>query len=584
MKTGVFKRIDSRDRSITPFKVYKSYQFTSTSSMDSEGLGRLTAIKPNPKLYAGGAVTLFARQTVESASALINHYVSKSASEIYYSIDHLYYKRPDRPYENFGYSNSEVAERKLYNNATVISVPQKKFGERIKANSVKFIYTGSLGDTTTYTSAVSFSLSDDGYGNLIDNNLPSKISDEIFYLGFNDLTYNQDWLTETSRSIDFESKPAYPTDITANKYYITSSFITDVTSIGNSIKLLGSGSYLRVNHIPDYQFGSGSNFAFSFWFKNDLPADDLYRCLVSKCHVRKSDLDPAAIVNKYSPQFPIDIIVKTNASNQTVLGARCSDGSSLVQIFTTLANTDPRHLVFQKSGSNISLYIDGSLVETKSIGSLDYITNNNDIVFGNRNITPATLDGTKDSDAFIGELDEIFIFNKALSTTEISTLYNTKTLLNTPAVGNVFYEHGIVVISDPRKLYSQTIANSDTGAYFFGDKLTDQETLTNQSKPGMYNTFLFEYNATQTLYEHEFLCKIAEDEFNFTMNPTIRKNNDPNSEMPKEWVIQNDTFGPYITTVGLYDDAGQLLAVGKLSSPIKKRDSVETNIIVRFDI
>ena len=68
------------------------------------------------------------------------------------------------------------------------------------------------------------------------------------------------------------------------------------------------------------------------------------------------------------------------------------------------------------------------------------------------------------------------------------------------------------------------------------------------------------------------------------MNPTIRKNNDPNGEMPKDWVLEEDTFGPYITTVGLYDDAGQLLAVGKLSSPIKKRDSVETNIIVRFDI
>ena len=584
MKTGVFKRIDSRDRSITPFKVYKSFQFNSTSSMDTEGLGRLTAIKPNPKLYAGGVVTLRARQNVESASALINHHVSKSASEIYYSIDHLYYKRSGKPYETFGHSDPEMLEKSLYDNAFVISIPQQKFGERVKANSVRFTYTGSLGDTTYYTSPVSFSLYDDGYGNLIDEALPDKISNEIFYLGFNDLTYTDAWLTETSRSAEFESHPSYPTAITANKYYVTSSFITDRTSIGNSIKLLGSGSYLRLTHIPEFQFGSGSDFTMAFWFKNDLPNDDIYRCLVSKRDVRSKESDFTKIVNKYSPQFPVDIIIKTTAANQTALVARTSDGTRAVQIFATLADNQPKHLTFAKSGSNISLYINSTLVDTESIGSLDYVGNSNDFMFGNRSVDTTTLDGYRDSDAFIGELDEIFIFNKALTTTEIATLYNTKSLLNTPVIGNVFYQHGIVVVSDPRAYYNQLKQGSTAGNYFFGDKLTDQETSENQSRPGMYDNFLFQYNATQTLYEHEFLCKIAEDEFNFTMNPTIRKNNDPNGEMPKDWVLEEDTFGPYITTVGLYDDAGQLLAVGKLSSPIKKRDSVETNIIVRFDI
>jgi hypothetical protein len=584
MKPGVFKRIDSRDRNVTPFKVYKSYQFTSTSSLDSEGLGRLTAVKPNPRLYFGNKVTLQCRQNIESASALINHYVSKSASEIYYSIDHLYYKRSGKPYETFGYSDPVMIEKALYDNAFVISIPQKKFGERIKANSVRFTYTGSLGDATYYTSPVSFSLYDDGYGNLIDESLPAKISNEIFYLGFNDLTYTSAWLTETSRSVEFETHPAYPTNITANKYYVTSSFITDRTSIGNSIKLLGSGSYLRLTHIPEFQFGSGSDFTFSFWFKNDLPADDVYRCLLSKRDVKANELNPNKVVNKYSPQFPVDIIVKTNASNQTALVARTSDGSRLVQISTTLNDNTPKHLTFTKSGSNISLYIDAGIVESKSIAGLDYIGNTNDIMFGNRNINTTTLDGYRDSDAFIGELDEIFIFNKALTDTEIQTLYDTKSLLNTPVIGNVFYQHGMVVVSDPRAYYNQLKQGTDQGNYFFGDKLTDQENSSNQARSSMFDSFYFTYNATQTLYEHEYVCKLSEDEYNFTMNPTIRKNNDPNGEIPKDWVLQNDTFGPYITTVGLYDEKGQLLAVGKLSSPIKKRDNVDTNIIVRFDI
>ena len=66
------------------------------------------------------------------------------------------------------------------------------------------------------------------------------------------------------------------------------------------------------------------------------------------------------------------------------------------------------------------------------------------------------------------------------------------------------------------------------------------------------------------------------------MNPTIRKNNDPSSEFPKKFVAL-DEFAPYITTVGLYNDKGQLLAIGKLGTPIRKRDDVDLNIIVRFD-
>ena len=77
--------------------------------------------------------------------------------------------------------------------------------------------------------------------------------------------------------------------------------------------------------------------------------------------------------------------------------------------------------------------------------------------------------------------------------------------------------------------------------------------------------------------------KLNEDEFNFTTNPTIRKNNNLNADLPKDFVA-NSEFAPYITTIGLYDQYGQLLAVGKLGTPIKKRDNVDTTFVVRFDI
>ena len=40
---------------------------------------------------------------------------------------------------------------------------------------------------------------------------------------------------------------------------------------------------------------------------------------------------------------------------------------------------------------------------------------------------------------------------------------------------------------------------------------------------------------------------------------------------------------PYITTVGLFNDKGQMLAVGKMAEPLENRDDIDMNIIVRWD-
>ena len=40
---------------------------------------------------------------------------------------------------------------------------------------------------------------------------------------------------------------------------------------------------------------------------------------------------------------------------------------------------------------------------------------------------------------------------------------------------------------------------------------------------------------------------------------------------------------PYVTTIGLYNDKAQLLAVGKLAEAVQKRNDVDMNFIVRWD-
>ena len=43
-------------------------------------------------------------------------------------------------------------------------------------------------------------------------------------------------------------------------------------------------------------------------------------------------------------------------------------------------------------------------------------------------------------------------------------------------------------------------------------------------------------------------------------------------------------FQPYVTTVGLYNNANQLVAVGKLSQPLQSSNVTDTTILVNLDL
>ena len=67
-----------------------------------------------------------------------------------------------------------------------------------------------------------------------------------------------------------------------------------------------------------------------------------------------------------------------------------------------------------------------------------------------------------------------------------------------------------------------------------------------------------------------------------TFNPTARKNNDKNSPKLKGFATSSE-FNPYITTIGLYNDDNELLAVGKLAQPVRSPDDIDIVFNVQFD-
>jgi len=171
-------------------------------------------------------------------------------------------------------------------------------------------------------------------------------------------------------------------------------------------------------------------------------------------------------------------------------------------------------------------------------------------------------------------------------------------------VGNVFYNQGLIVI-------------------------------TRDAANRLENGWQLDYKSTKTIYEHEYLLIVNEDEFNISQNPSaivevgkvdeyiitsdnIRRKVTTNAGtkyIKKLTTLENGNvldyrfsgsvgtikagfehydisgsmdgtgsfLAPFITTIGLYDDNYDLVAVAKLPQPIKSEPDIPVNFIIRFD-
>ena len=129
-------------------------------------------------------------------------------------------------------------------------------------------------------------------------------------------------------------------------------------------------------------------------------------------------------------------------------------------------------------------------------------------------------------------------------------------------VGNIIYEHGIIIFT--------------TNKFITGSGTTTILPSEYVKAPDLK----IEFSSSMCIYETQFNTRLRESEYNFTNNPTVLSGSDGT---PYDY-ITGSFFKPYITTVGLYNEKYDLIAVGKLAQPLPKSDVVDTNIIINLDM
>lgn len=609
---SAYKKLNANDVKITPFEAHKQYTISQTGT-GSYGVS--------------GSYSFFTASWTSESKDLFS-----DANRRYFQLDHLYYRDflttiddrldvSDIPYTK--------QERRLYEKANILGISQKNFGSGIQPGT--FILTGSF-------SGSQFSIKDDGLGNLYDDNQNvltkaafNSISDprgRLLYLGPVNGFKKYDLTTDNNTGQTLVNPPSYynAEGIYDDSYYLNQVKYKNIRFKGVNIPTASiwptidfSSSYdqaqietLAGNTFPSYievanntQFDFNKDFSiimrfnghtsgygtlnYDFYNQNHLMVSGARIYFISKngeVPTVPTNLEGNAglslntnttgssqiFYDTPSAQFPFELYYEFSSSLNGTANPQWvfkrSDGvnTSIVTASADLSvmlHADDL-LFIQKSGSQLEINVGNSSTKLSNLQFLapDITTGNcnnkSPIYIGSKGIYPNDISQPQIYTNPAGDLYQIQIFNKSLSLTELQKLgFDTKTFTGTKTVGNIFYDSGIATITHP--YYLEVLANLSS---------SDDWTAT--------------YKNTHLIYEHEITCTVAEDEFNQTRNITTRKIQSINSDELANFAT-GSLFKPYVTTVGLYNDEGDLLVVGKLGQPTKTSNETDTTFILRYD-
>lgn len=153
-------------------------------------------------------------------------------------------------------------------------------------------------------------------------------------------------------------------------------------------------------------------------------------------------------------------------------------------------------------------------------------------------------------------------------------------------VGNINYSHGTIAITRTSSLgaVDGILPAYSSSAQFLSSSYETRELLIAGFDDWIryvvtQSEVTCSFSSSYTIYETQYKVTIAESDFNYTLNPSSY--NKVTGDIKND--LTGSEFSPYITTVGLYSDDHELLAVGKLAQPLPTSKTTDTTILINFD-
>ena len=147
--------------------------------------------------------------------------------------------------------------------------------------------------------------------------------------------------------------------------------------------------------------------------------------------------------------------------------------------------------------------------------------------------------------------------------------------------GYFYPELGLIILNG--QAISGSMIGGAEGLIINRSTSTDDDTAGNffrsLSHPHIGHTGYFQARREEQIKSSHYFCRVRSNEYNWSQNPTYFQGD--NAELTNTTFIQDPKS--YITTVGLYNNNNELLAVAKLSQPLLKSRDREAVIKVRLD-
>lgn len=501
----------------------------------------------------------------DEGNPTFQYYEPKTANDkfqrvVHKSLDHLFYQYfYSNTKATFGGGNLNKQNRFLEDQAQVYNLPQTKFGESIQQSSIQI-----QGNYTISQSNAAVTIVDDLYGNLyVSGGFVSPIDGTTLVSGSITGSVVGEWPTPDIYKYNTKGPVSFTSSFNKGDWQMETNYsnvsFTDIT--GSSAPLAQPIDILGVVPVFDSSLSSSINikpgpvqdYKYNYNFENgDFTITAMIRPSAIPTHVTGS-----VIVIKEGPEEDTAIDLNGNPytyfiDNRTPYHIYLNPSMEVVfernnlleqpKVSGSVTLNQLHHITAMKTGSQMQLYIDGVLQGTVADVAVNKgCSNKGNVLIGNSY--------NKDR-GFDGLIDNIKLYKRTLTSAEISTSRHTLGY-NDTVVGNAYYNQGMLVLSSVASRYMD---------------ITD-----------------ITVRGTHTIWEKEYSCTVGAGEFNRSNNPSLQVYNSNTNQYEFRALTTESSFKPYVTSVGLYDDRGRMLAVAKLASPLKLPNNVDTTIIVKLD-